>query len=1064
MINCLTSLRLAGHSTVSRTPALISVLLFFSIASFGQHKTESVPADSRVSDRPTLSASPKHSPAVAFQKVPSSPAEGTVSASAVSTISAALGAHDTVYAIHADGRTLAARNSRQRLDAKFSPNGVVLASGNASLRMKLAGYGSGDATVSVHDVRPIARDNRIEYRHGPLTEWYVNGPAGLEQGFTLHAPPGRQRAGELQIALSYSGELQPELDKNGEALVLKRRDGRTALRYAGLEAHDADGHPLHASLQLRGNSIRLVVDDRAARYPVVVDPLFQAAILTASNGTKTDAFGVQVAVSLDGNTIVVGAQNSANREAYVFEKQGTAWTSMTEVRRLSDPDSEGIGPFAISGNGDTIVSDAVNVQREDVFVRPGTSWSGSTDKLPDASLTRPSDLQNSQLQGVAISEDGSTAVVGASNTGFSGTAPWQILVFLRPGDTWSGAVDPAATLTGSDPTLSLFGGEARVAIAAGRNVIVGNANIAPDGDDTVGELLVFIEPEDGWTSKKEDATLKPNNSTTDNAFGRAVAIDNNGDTIVAGDAAATVNSHVKQGEAYVFVQPEAGWTSTNTPNATLFDASGATGDAFGAALTMSGDARHILVGVPDALAVGPGHVSAFDMPTDGWTGTLSAPENFTANDSATEFGLSLSISGNGGVAVIGQLPQNQIGEAYVFTPCVSLNPQSFGFGNVLVGSSSPPETFTLLNSCATEVTNVAITFQDGGDGAFSQNNNCGSILPGNASCDIDVVFAPLEEQEVFVDALQVADSDTSSSPQSAVVTGTGVCGVSLAPGSLDFGSVNVGSSSPPKAFTLSNQCTTDVTGVAISFSGANSADFSQNNNCGGTIPAGSSCTINVTFAPTTGAVESATLVVVDNDPASPQQAALTGTGLLSGDFTITPTDAEPPTTPGSATSATVASGSPATYAFSLKTPGGFNSAVTLTAAFIGPNQPAGTNFTFDVNPVTPTSSGVTSTLTVSTSPPHAFAMLTGSVSRYAVGLITFPLALFGMAWLPVSVKTRRRAFKSSLLLCAVCAVLFASSCASPTRPPGTGAGTYQIEVTATGGGITHTANVTLVVQ
>ncbi len=368
----------------------------------------------------------------------------------------------------------------------------------------------------------------------------------------------------------------------------------------------------------------------------------------------------------------------------------------------------------------------------------------------------------------------------------------------------------------------------------------------------------------------------------------------------------------------MFVEPETGWTSTTTPNATLFDASGAAGDVFGSALAISGDANHILVGAP-FVDEGPGRVSTFDMPAGGWTGTLSAPANLTASDSTSGFGVSVSISGNGSVAAIGTSPINEIGEAYVFTPCVSLDPRRFDFGNVLVGKASPPKTFTLSNSCPAVVTNIDISFF--GDVApFSQNNTCGSTLLGNDSCDINVTFTP-SSAESFLAALLVNDSDTSSN-QNATLAGTGVCGVSLAPGSFDFGNINVGNISPPTAFTLSNQCTTDVTGVAISFSGANSADFSQNNTCGGAIPAGASCTINVTFAPSTGSAESANLVVAENDPSSPQQATLTGTGVpLSGDFSITPTDAEPPTTPGSTTSATVSAGSSATYALSVKSLG-----------------------------------------------------------------------------------------------------------------------------------------------
>src|SRR5262249_50743123 len=35
---------------------------------------------------------------------------------------------------------------------------------------------------------PIAESDRVEYRRGDVREWYVNGPLGLEQGFTLEAP------------------------------------------------------------------------------------------------------------------------------------------------------------------------------------------------------------------------------------------------------------------------------------------------------------------------------------------------------------------------------------------------------------------------------------------------------------------------------------------------------------------------------------------------------------------------------------------------------------------------------------------------------------------------------------------------------------------------------------------------------------------------------------------------------------------------------------------------------------------------------------------------------------
>jgi hypothetical protein len=35
----------------------------------------------------------------------------------------------------------------------------------------------------------MVRGAQVHYRHGALDEWYLNGPAGLEQGFTLATAP-----------------------------------------------------------------------------------------------------------------------------------------------------------------------------------------------------------------------------------------------------------------------------------------------------------------------------------------------------------------------------------------------------------------------------------------------------------------------------------------------------------------------------------------------------------------------------------------------------------------------------------------------------------------------------------------------------------------------------------------------------------------------------------------------------------------------------------------------------------------------------------------------------------
>ena len=73
-----------------------------------------------------------------------------------------------------------------------------------------------------------AGGNRIEYRRsllgddgagGDVSEWYVNTPAGLEQGFTIESAPGERREGErLRMTLALEGELRAQTVDGEQAL------------------------------------------------------------------------------------------------------------------------------------------------------------------------------------------------------------------------------------------------------------------------------------------------------------------------------------------------------------------------------------------------------------------------------------------------------------------------------------------------------------------------------------------------------------------------------------------------------------------------------------------------------------------------------------------------------------------------------------------------------------------------------------------------------------------------------------------------------------------------------
>ncbi|MGH9537614.1 MAG: choice-of-anchor D domain-containing protein, partial [Terriglobales bacterium] len=103
--------------------------------------------------------------------------------------------------------------------------------------------------------------------------------------------------------------------------------------------------------------------------------------------------------------------------------------------------------------------------------------------------------------------------------------------------------------------------------------------------------------------------------------------------------------------------------------------------------------------------------------------------------------------------------------------------------------------------------------------------------------------------------------------------------VGLSPTSLAFANQSVGTTSAARPVTLSNTGSAALTINGISITGTNSTSFAQNNNCGTSVAAGASCTVNVTFTPSAASALTATLSVADNAAGSPHTAALTGTGI-----------------------------------------------------------------------------------------------------------------------------------------------------------------------------------------
>jgi trimeric autotransporter adhesin len=606
---------------------------------------------------------------VARDQVSRSAASGRLPVAAWGPVSGALGRTDPAYRAAGAGAGFVARNPRQRLRADFSRAGVSVRSGQALLGLRLSGYGYGDSLRGFAAVAPTASANRVLYHHGSLNEWYANGPLGLEQGFTLAARPAGERVGSLTLALSLSGNARGVLSGGSGGVTFSYRG--SSLSYRGLVATDAHGRTLPAWLELHGRELLLRVDDTGARYPLRVDPFFQQAKLTASDGAAYDFLGNSVAIS--GDTIVAATPNATvnghadEGAAYVFVKSAGGWQNATQTAKLT-PSGDGTddGLFSVAISGDTIVAGAygatvagnVGEGAVYVFVEPRGGWRSETQT---ATLTEAAGEANDNLGG-SVAIQGDTVVAGAFGVTVDGRAyQGAVDVFREPRGGWSDET-ASAVLTASDGAA---GDNLGVAVAIdGATIIAGAPFATVDGNTYEGAAYVFVEPRWGWRTGTETAKLTVSDGQANAFAGSAVAISRR--TAVVGASNATVDGDIDAGAAYVFTMPRWGWRSeTDAAELTASDINPDINYGLGSAVAILG--HTIVVGAPfETLPNGPagiifeGAIYVYRMPPGGWRSETQA-ETLTGSDITTVGWLGLSLATQRDTIVAGA-PLTTVGE------------------------------------------------------------------------------------------------------------------------------------------------------------------------------------------------------------------------------------------------------------------------------------------------------------------------------------------------------------------------------------------------------------------
>ena len=593
---------------------------------------------------------------------------GSLPALARGPVSEALGAQDRAYhAKSLSGGAYAAVNPAQRMTLRFDRSGVALSSvtTRVGLSLRAAGYGSSLRTLG--QVAPRAKANHVAYSHPGLTEWYVNGPAGLEQGFTIpRALPGPQ-AGPLTLAMALSGNARIALGSGGQSITLRSAGGHM-LRYGGVSAQDARGRALHSSLVLHGQRLLLRVDvggvPGGARYPLRIDPWVQQGEKLTGGGERGEegGLGFSVALSPEGSTALIGAPGDTENAgaAWVFSRSGTTWTQ--QGGKLTGNGESGEGHFGVSvalsaevsGSMTAVVgapADNNSTGAVWVFTRTSGVWSQQGTKL----TAKSGEESGAGAFGVSValaSKEGNTALMGAPGDTTGNGAAW---VFTRTSGVWSQQGAKLIAKSGEESEKGGFG--EGVALAPEGTT----ALMSAPGDAKKGAAWVFTRSGTTWSQQGAKLTAKSGEESEEGLFGISVAVSAESTTTGTALIGAPANA-TGTGAAWVFTRSGTTWTQQG---AKLVAKSGEELGAgrFGASVALSAEASTtyaLIGGHGDSNNIGAAWV--FTRTSGVWTqqgAKLTAKSGEEVGEGS--FGEAVALSSEGNTALIGSPGDDRTG-------------------------------------------------------------------------------------------------------------------------------------------------------------------------------------------------------------------------------------------------------------------------------------------------------------------------------------------------------------------------------------------------------------------
>lgn len=275
--------------------------------------------------------------------------------------------------------------------------------------------------------------------------------------------------------------------------------------------------------------------------------------IVPNDSTLSDGFGTSVALTADGDTLLVGAPGADRTGAgnagavYIFKRtipSGSSWSQVAKFYSNSIQQDEWLGTsVAITPDGNTFAVGATQNHNDGItnagsvfiFKRFGVSWGLSAKIVPNTSIHFAKFGSS-----VALTHDGNTLLVGA----YGEPAAY---IFNHNDHAWS-QVQRLGEYNefGDDDEFGT-----KVAISSDGNIIAVGAPDSSLGASRTGAVYTFTRSGSTWT--RDDKILVVSDASSNYKLGQVIAMDADGDTLIAGVRYALTNDGITRvGAAYFF--------------------------------------------------------------------------------------------------------------------------------------------------------------------------------------------------------------------------------------------------------------------------------------------------------------------------------------------------------------------------------------------------------------------------------------------------------------------------------------------------------------------------------